>query len=74
MKTLHERSGTTRPIRNFAGDIRKIAEAGNLPEYGVRVERDGKHELVVLYRDRAKPCRLPRGLKRLAIEGAANAA
>jgi plasmid replication initiation protein len=70
MDTLHERSGTTRPLRNFAGDIRKIAEAQNLPEYGIRIERDGKHELVILYRDRAKPRRLPRGLKRLAIEGA----
>lgn len=68
MNTLHERSGTTRPLRNFAGDIRKIAEADNLPEYGIRVERDGKHEMVILYRDRAKPCRLPRGYKRLAIE------
>lgn len=68
MQTLHERSGTTRPLRNFAIDIRKMAEAQPLPEYGVRIVRDGKHELVILYRDRAKPCRLPRGIKRLAIE------
>ncbi len=71
MATLHERSGTTRPLRNFAGDIRKMAEAQPLPEYGLKVEKRGKHELVILYRDYAKPRRLPRGMKRLLIEGAA---
>ncbi|PZR81520.1 MAG: hypothetical protein DLM68_17635 [Hyphomicrobiales bacterium] len=69
MQTLHERSGTTRPLKKFAFDIRKMAEADPLPEYGLRIVRNGKHELVILYRDRAKPCRLPRGIKRLAIEG-----
>ncbi len=68
METLHERSGTTRPLRNFAVDIRKLADTQPLPEYGVRIDREGKHELVTLYRDRGKPCRLPRGLKRLSIE------
>lgn len=70
METLHERSGTTRPLRNFAVDLRKMAEAQPLPEYGIRIERNGKHELVILYRDRGKPPRLPRGIKRLAIEKA----
>jgi plasmid replication initiation protein len=68
MDTLHERSGTTRPLRMFAFDIRKMANTQPLPEYGVRIDREGKHELVTLYRDHGKPCRLPRGLKRLAIE------
>ena len=71
MDTLHERSGTTRPLRKFAFDIRKMAESQPLPEYGLRIDRDGKHELVTLYRDHGKPRRLPRGFKRLAIEGAA---
>jgi plasmid replication initiation protein len=70
METLHQRSGTTRPMKSFAFDLRKIAEADNLPEYGLSIQRDGKHEMVILYRDRLKPCRLPRGYKRLAIEGA----
>jgi hypothetical protein len=48
-----------------------MAETQPLPEYGVRIDREGKHELVTLYRDHGKPCRLPRGFKRLAIEGAA---
>ncbi|MGH6794679.1 MAG: replication initiator protein A [Methylocella sp.] len=69
MDTLHQRSGTTRPLKQFAFDIRKMAEADPLPEYGVRIERNGKHELVILYRDREKPCRKPRGIKRMEIEG-----
>jgi plasmid replication initiation protein len=72
MDTLHERSGAIEPRRNFARRIRKMAEAQPLPEYGLKIERKGKNELVILYRDRAKPCRLPRGLKRLKIEGAVN--
>jgi plasmid replication initiation protein len=71
MDTLHKQSGTTRPLRNFAGDIRKMAETQPLPEYGLRIDRDGKHELVTLYRDHGKPRRLPRGFKRLSIEGKA---
>ena len=54
--------------RRLAYDIRKMAEAQPLPEYGIRIERNGKHELVILYRDRAKPRRLPRGMRRLAME------
>lgn len=69
MDTLHERSGSTRPRRMFAFDIRKMAESQPLPEYGISIRREGKHELVIIYRDLAKPVRLPRGLKRLTIEG-----
>jgi len=68
METLYERSGVIEPKRNFARRIRKLADTQPLPEYGVRIDREGKHELVTLYRDHGKPCRLPRGLKRLAIE------
>lgn len=71
MDTLRERSGTTRPLKKFAFDLRKMAENQPLPEYGLRIERNGPHELVILYRDHAKPCRLPRGFKKLAIEGGA---
>jgi len=69
MDTLHKQSGTTRPLRNFAGDIRKMAEKQPLPEYGLRIDRDGKNELVTLYRDKAKPPRVPRGLKLAVIQG-----
>lgn len=62
MDTLREKSGTTRPLKKFAFDIRKIAESDSLPEYGIRIDRDGKHELVTFYRDRAKLPRTPRGL------------
>jgi plasmid replication initiation protein len=74
MDTLHKQSGTTRPLRMFAFDIRKMAESQPLPEYGLRIDRDGKRELVTLYRDHGKPRRLPRGFKRLAIEGGAGRA
>ena len=63
METLHRQSGTTRPQRNFAIDIRKIAETQHLPEYSLRIDRDGKHELVSLFRDPAKPGRFPRGFR-----------
>lgn len=65
MDTLHKRSGSTRPLRNFALDVRKIAERQPLPEYDVIITRDGPHELVTLMRNRAKPGRVPRGVKRL---------
>jgi plasmid replication initiation protein len=69
MDTLHERSGSTRPLRNFAVDIRKLAKTQPLPEYGLRIDRDGKHELVTLYRDHGKTPRVPRGYKLRVIEG-----
>ncbi len=68
MDTLHKRSGSTRPLRNFAIDIRKIAEGNKLPEYGLHVHRKGKNELVTLYRDALKPRRMPRGISEKLIE------
>ena len=70
METLHARSGVTRDLRRFAFDIRKIAETQPLPEYGVQIEyRKGRRELVTLYRDKAKPCRPPRGRRLKTIRG-----
>lgn len=43
--------------------MKSIAERQPLPEYGIRIDRDGRHELVTLYRDRIKLGRLPRGLR-----------
>ena len=45
MDTLRRQSGTTRELKKFAFDIRKIADAQPLPEYGLRIDRDGKNEL-----------------------------
>lgn len=73
MDTLHRQSGTTRPLKKFAFDLRRMAETQLLPEYGLRIERDGRHELVTLYRDPAKPPRPLRGIKLLAVEGTAGA-
>ena len=63
METLHKRSGSTRPLRQFAADVRKLAEKNSLPEYGMHVHRKGKNELVSFYRDVMKPRRLPRGIQ-----------
>jgi hypothetical protein len=63
METLRRQSGTTRPQRNFAIDIRRFADRQPLPEYGLAVARDGKHELVTLFRDPAMPRRLRRGIR-----------
>jgi hypothetical protein len=70
METLHARSGVTRDIKLFAFDLRKIAEAQPLPEYGVQIEyRRGQRELVTLYRDKAKPARPLRGRRLKKIQG-----
>ncbi len=63
MTTLHQRSGSTRRLSQFAFDIRRLAEAHSLPEYGIKVDKDGRHELVTFYRDHSKPRRPPRGMK-----------
>lgn len=69
METLYKRSGSTRPMRNFAGDIRKIADRQGLPEYGVHVHTDDRSELVTLFRDINKPRRLPRGVRMIKAAG-----
>ena len=68
METLRKQSGTTRALKLFAYDIRKIVETQPLPEYGLRLSRDGKHELVTLYRDLAKPGRKKRGFRLSVIK------
>jgi plasmid replication initiation protein len=68
METLHRQSGTTRELKKFAYDIRQIAETQSLPEYSLRIDRDGRHELVSLFRDPAKPGRFPRGFRLSVIK------
>lgn len=64
METLHARSGVTSPLRNFAAQVRRIAEAQPLPEYGVTVQKRHDHEAVTFWRDLSKPGRPRRGFAR----------
>ena len=47
LATLHEKSGSTAPLRNFRGDIKKLAESNELPDY--RVTFDGETDAVTFY-------------------------
>jgi plasmid replication initiation protein len=69
METLYKQAGVTDAGRNFALKIRKMAERQPLPEYSISIRREGKHEVVALYRDMAKPGRVPRGYRLAVIEG-----
>lgn len=40
VKTLYEKSGSTAPIRNFKGSVKKLAEADDLPDYKVSIADD----------------------------------
>lgn len=40
VKTLHEKSGSTAPIRNFKVSIKELAEANDLPDYKVSIADD----------------------------------
>lgn len=64
MDTLHQRSGVTRELKKFAHDVRQIAEAQPLPEYGLTVKKVDSHEVVSLWRDPAKPRRPRHGVTR----------
>lgn len=67
METLFKRSGLSGRLRQFRAKLADIEQRQPLPEYDVIINRDGRHELVTLIRNRAKPGRLPRGVRRLAI-------
>jgi plasmid replication initiation protein len=69
MATLHRQSGTTRPQRNFAVDIRRIADRQPLPEYRIDIRSDGRQELAILSRDPVKPKRPRRGFKPQLLPG-----
>ena len=71
MDTLHKQSGITGQLKHFRAKLKDIEQRQPLPEYSIRISRDGKHELVTLYRDHAKPGRLPRGFRLSVIEGGA---
>jgi plasmid replication initiation protein len=52
VKTLHEKSGSKAPLRNFRGDIKKLAESNELPDY--RVAFDAEADAVTFY---ARACK-----------------
>lgn len=47
IKTLYEKSGSTRPIRNFRGDIKALAKSNELPDYRMVFEEEA--DAVVFY-------------------------
>jgi plasmid replication initiation protein len=52
LKTLLEKSGSTAPLRNFRGDIKKLSESNELPDY--RVAFNGEADTVTFYARAAK--------------------
>ena len=44
---LHEKSGSTAPLRNFRGDIKKLAESNELPDF--RMVYDDRRDAVTFY-------------------------
>lgn len=38
--TLHQKSGSTAPLRNFRGDVRRLATSNDLPDYRVSYDRE----------------------------------
>jgi plasmid replication initiation protein len=53
--TLHEKSGTTAPLRNFRMDMKSLAESNQLPDY--RMAFDAEADAITFYP------RAPKGLK-----------
>jgi plasmid replication initiation protein len=69
LETLHKQSGVTSQLKEFRRMVKHIAARQPLPEYGIRIDRTDRNELMTLYRDRTKPGRLPRGFRLTLIEG-----
>lgn len=67
METLFARSGLSGRLRDFRTKLERIAECQPLPEYDIALYREGRNELVSLVRNRSKPGRVPRGIRKLAI-------
>lgn len=70
MDTLHKRSGVTSELKEFRRNLRKIEAANSMPEYGLKIVKDGRTEYVTLFRDKDKSKRPVRGRRReIMIEG-----
>jgi plasmid replication initiation protein len=53
MRQLYEKSGSLARFSDFAIDVRKIVNAGNLPEYALDIERNEDREEIVYITPRA---------------------
>jgi hypothetical protein len=72
MDTLHRRSGVTSELKGFRRNLRKIEAANSMPEYSIKIVKDGRAEYVTLFRDKDKSKRPVRGRRRqIMIEGEA---
>lgn len=65
MTELHERSGSTRPLRSFASDLRRLVQADQLPEYRLTLYRtvaggEGVHAVRRSFLPRGEPGHEPR--------------
>lgn len=67
MDSLFARSGLSGRLRWFRAKLEDIEARQPLPEYDIGINRNGRHELVTLMRNRTKPGRLPRGVRKLAV-------
>jgi plasmid replication initiation protein len=55
MRQLHERSGSSQSLTDFARDLRKVIGRNRLPEYHVEIGKGQRgDELVVMVRDPAR--------------------
>lgn len=61
---LHEKSGSLAKLADFAFDLRRIAARQPLPGYRLRIERDGRHEVL-----RILPANLSIGPVDAAVDG-----
>jgi plasmid replication initiation protein len=48
MAALHRKSGSTRPLKSFRLDARKLIEEGNPPDYGMTL--DSERDMVTLFK------------------------
>ena len=73
INTLHKRSGVTTELKEFRRNLRKIEASNSMPEYGLKIVKDGRAEYVILFRDKNKLKRPVLGQKRhIMIEGKAS--
>jgi plasmid replication initiation protein len=53
MRQLHDKSGSSARLSDFALDVRRVVEANQLPEYELTLDRNGEGEEIVRFVHRA---------------------